>query len=271
MNIAYKESSEGSQPLIAFHGWLDNANSFLPLSKYLDPEIKLYLIDLPGHGYSESIKPGSEYTITQSIQQMIGIIDALKIESFHLVGHSLGSALASLLAGTVPNKIRTLTLVEGLGPYSSPESELPEIILKNYKAKEKKVFSQKPIYSSITQAARDRQQKTSLPLELCTILAERGLKKVNENQYTWLSDPRLLLPSIHPLSEEGVHAFLRTITAPTLEITASNGLNMHEIALNARRSCLAHHKSVQLPGSHHVHMELPKKLAELINCHIKSV
>ena len=48
---------EAKARLLCIHGWLDNANSFLPLMPLL-PEVDLLAIDLPGHGYSDHIEGG---------------------------------------------------------------------------------------------------------------------------------------------------------------------------------------------------------------------
>ncbi|NVK25415.1 MAG: hypothetical protein HWE10_10850, partial [Gammaproteobacteria bacterium] len=52
-NIAalQNEPKDGQEPVLALHGWLDNAASFIPLIQNI-PTVNWTAIDLPGHGAS---------------------------------------------------------------------------------------------------------------------------------------------------------------------------------------------------------------------------
>ena len=49
--------STGDAPILALHGWLDNAASFVRLAPLL-ADADVVAIDLPGHGYSDHSPPG---------------------------------------------------------------------------------------------------------------------------------------------------------------------------------------------------------------------
>ena len=53
--------SKTKQPVLALHGWQDNAGTWDKLSPYLLPEISILAIDLPGHGLSSHYPPGQMY------------------------------------------------------------------------------------------------------------------------------------------------------------------------------------------------------------------
>ncbi|MGL4692583.1 MAG: alpha/beta fold hydrolase, partial [Stenotrophomonas maltophilia] len=85
----------GGLRVLALHGWLDNAASFVPLAAQL-PELELVAIDLPGHGHSAHLPPGTQYNTPGAICHVLDVADALGWDRFVLLGHSMGAGIASL-------------------------------------------------------------------------------------------------------------------------------------------------------------------------------
>ena len=112
-------------PLLAFHGWLDNAATFDYLAPLLT-EFRLVSLDLPGHGLSDHRPSGSSYHFTDVIVDVLEVIHVLGWDHFSLLGHSMGAGIASYLAGTIPEKIRFVILIEGLGSMVLKAEKMPE-------------------------------------------------------------------------------------------------------------------------------------------------
>lgn len=51
----------GRQPLIALHGWQDNAGTFDGIGSLLPSDISMLAIDFPGHGRSSHYPKGQSY------------------------------------------------------------------------------------------------------------------------------------------------------------------------------------------------------------------
>ena len=49
------------------------------------------------------------------VGQVRGVLDALGWEKSHIVGHSMGTAIATLFAGSYPERVDRIVLIEGLG------------------------------------------------------------------------------------------------------------------------------------------------------------
>lgn len=271
VKVSYKKWQNGSEPVIALHGWLDNANSFDLLAPLLNDHVSFYALDLCGHGLSDHLPAGAEYTITSAIGQILEFAKMMRFDSFHLVGHSLGAGVATLIAGTIPKRVKTLTLIEGIGPISYSSKDLPQRILNHFKIKSRKLITQKPLYSSLEEAAKDRNLKSGLPYEASCIIAARGIEKGSSESYTWRTDSRLLIPTAHPLTEEDTLIFLERIQAPTLLIVASKGLLTDYKVLNQRVDTISHCMVKDLKGGHHIHMESPEEVAKIINPHILGI
>jgi len=114
------QGEESPTKLLCLHGWLDNANSFMPLMSLL-PEIDLVAIDLPGHGFSDHLD--SVYTVPDSAYWAAAVIKALGWERCHIAGHSLGGIIAPLVAVGIPQSIESLVLIESSGALTSEPDE----------------------------------------------------------------------------------------------------------------------------------------------------
>ena len=101
-------------PLVMIHGFAGDALSWAPLEAQLSKRARIR-IDLPGHGKSPLRAVENFAALAKEIR---AAVDALGLEQFDLVGHSLGGALALSLADIRPRKLRQLTLIApaGLGP-----------------------------------------------------------------------------------------------------------------------------------------------------------
>jgi pimeloyl-ACP methyl ester carboxylesterase len=100
--------------VLALHGWLDNAASFVPIAPLLG-DINLVAPDLPGHGRSAHLAPGADYSFAGAVNAVLDIADALGWERFALLGHSMGAGIGSLLAAACPERVERFVAIEALG------------------------------------------------------------------------------------------------------------------------------------------------------------
>ncbi|MBA3980584.1 MAG: alpha/beta hydrolase [Alcanivorax sp.] len=249
-------------PILALHGWLDNANSFVPLAQHLDQP--LFALDFAGHGKSAHRPFHSATHYIDNLRDVLAVADALRWERFILMGHSMGAGVASLFAGTFPERIAGLVLLEGLGPPTTPGNEAPVTLRKAIKAMQGLGAKRKPRYARVDEAVAARTLGFGgLSEEAARLLCERGLESV-AGGWTWRADPRLRLPSSLRLTEEQVLGFLSAITAPTLLVGAEQGLEGGG-AFAERVRHVADLDVVRVPGRHHVHMEAAAAVAEVIH------
>ena len=102
-------------PVLLIHGFASDSLSWYPLDRQLAKNHPVYRLDLPNHGASPKRQTGSFSSLLREVREAF---DALDLEGVHVVGHSLGGALALALADTRPRKVASLTLFApgGLGP-----------------------------------------------------------------------------------------------------------------------------------------------------------
>jgi len=249
-------------PVLALHGWLDNAASFGGVAPHLDG-CRVVALDLPGHGHSAHRPPGTIYHFVDYVHDVVTAAEALDWERFSLLGHSLGAAVACFVAAAIPDRVEKLALVEGLGPLSREPLDNPRALGRSLIQYQQVADKRPPRYDSVAAAAEARRRAGNLTPEAARALAERGTKRIPEG-VTWRSDPRLTFTSPSYYSEAQVLAFLAEIRAPTLLIRATRGYLVNREMMPARYRVMADLRMHDLPGGHHLHLEDPAPSAELL-------
>ncbi|MDX1605510.1 MAG: alpha/beta fold hydrolase [Candidatus Competibacterales bacterium] len=251
----------GGVPVLALHGWLDNAASFDRLAPRL-PRCRLVALDFAGHGHSDHRPPGDHYAFADHVFDALAAADALGWDRFALLGHSLGAAVGCCLAAGAPERIRRLALIDGLGPLSESPDHVP-LRLARALAEARRPPGSPSIYPDLEAAAEARQRATGLALEAARVLVERGTRAVAGGR-VWRSDPRLRRASPWYTTEEQVRALLRAIPAPVLLIRARDGLLIRRPSLAGRLDEVENLTVVELAGGHHLHLEDPEPVASVL-------
>lgn len=247
--------------LLCLHGWLDNANSFLPMMPLL-PEIDLVAIDMPGHGYSDHLD--STYNVPDSAFWVAATIKAIGWESCHLAGHSLGGIIAPLVAVGVPNTIKSLVLIESSGALTSEASEFVERLQGSMddQLSENKYASR--LYKDKEDAVRTRLRSAKMDTPSAKLIIDRQVAEF-EDGWRWRFDPKLRVSTAHRLTEEHVCEINQHIECPVLTIIGTDGFLTSRAQTAARMALIKDHRSVTIAGHHHLHMDTPEPVAAAIN------
>jgi pimeloyl-ACP methyl ester carboxylesterase len=247
-------------PVLALHGWLDNAASFDPLMPHLEG-IRVVAPDLPGHGQSDHRPPGCIYHFIDYVADALAVADALGWQRFTLLGHSLGGAIGTLLAASRPERIERLALIEAIGPLSEGPEQAPQRLAQSLTHGGRSVR----YYASIDEAVAVRRTVGDLSNAAARRLVERGTVAEAEG-IRWRYDRRLWRPSPYRMTEDQVIAFLALIKAPTLVFAAETGHIQPDHPIIARRlDTLADVQVHRLPGNHHVHLEDAEATAQRLH------
>jgi pimeloyl-ACP methyl ester carboxylesterase len=107
--VVFEERGKGF-PAVLLHGWNGSRREWLLNLKALAPRVRAIAPDLPGYGDSEDIE-GFSY----SLENIASFVDAfrrkLKLQSFDLIGHSMGGCIAARYAARFPDQVRKLALI----------------------------------------------------------------------------------------------------------------------------------------------------------------
>ncbi len=181
------QAQQGKPLLIALHGWLDNSASFLPLAPHLG-NFHLICVDLPGHGHSDH--KTTPYVFVDWLDDLYQIVQEAGWSRFTLLGHSLGALIASAYAGVFPEQVERLIMLEGLGPLSQPDDEVPaqlrRAILNRSRTQERSANG----FASIDEAVAARCKVADITPQAARLICERQLE-MRAGRWHWRSDPPL--------------------------------------------------------------------------------
>jgi pimeloyl-ACP methyl ester carboxylesterase len=240
-------------PTFALHGWLDNANTFDRLAPLL-PELNLVALDFAGHGRSSWRPAGIHYEWVFDMQEILGIARQLGWNKFSLIGHSMGAAVASNLAGLFPEHIERAVMIDGFLGYLRSAARRVDSSRKAIEKMLDASLSKPPVYPTVQAMVERAAEATKQTLEASATLLARGHKAV-PGGYTWVTDPRLRFPSAEHNSADEIEELMRRSTAPALLLVATEGDKWYRDGVSERQKFHPNLTVKDVTGRHHLHLE----------------
>jgi len=115
VKIHYKVEGNGPA-LVLIHGGLSSLEDWYDLSyvEQMKADHKLILVDLRGHGMSDHPQKPEAYTYDLFIEDIIGVVDEVGINKFHVAGFSFGGWFVYGLVEKVPDRILSMIVMDGV-------------------------------------------------------------------------------------------------------------------------------------------------------------
>ena len=119
LNLHYLDwGNEGKTVVVLLHGLRGHGHSWDDFSAAICQDYHVLALDQRGRGETDWAKDG-DYTTPAFAADMAGFCDALNLDSFILVGHSMGGRNSMLFGSEYPEKLKQLVLVD-VGPDLDP-------------------------------------------------------------------------------------------------------------------------------------------------------
>lgn len=112
-------------PLILLHGFTGDSSTWNPFCKSWSNHSRLIMIDIIGHGKTESPEESNRYHILSVADDLHSLMEQLGIEKADILGYSMGGRLALTFAVRYPHRVRKLIL-ESSSPGLMLEEERQE-------------------------------------------------------------------------------------------------------------------------------------------------
>ena len=110
VRLHYRVFGQGD-PLLLVHGFTNAGQIWDPFVDRLTANHSVIVPDLRGHGLSTN--PSGEFTHRLAARDLVGLLDALGLESVAGVGHSSGAIALLDLALIAPERLTAMVLVDG--------------------------------------------------------------------------------------------------------------------------------------------------------------
>ena len=118
VRLYFEQRGAGTPALVFLHYWGGSSQTWQHVVERLSIDYRTVAIDQRGWGQSEA--PAGGYALADMAADAVGVIEALDLESYVLVGHSMGGKVAQLIASLRPRGLIGLALVA-----PSPPTPLP--------------------------------------------------------------------------------------------------------------------------------------------------
>lgn len=112
VRLVYDDLGTGPA-VVLLHGSPGAVADFRHLRPHLTDRFRVLVPDLPGFGRSDRWLP--DYSIAAHARYVLAWLDQLGIDNFQVVGFSQGGGVALHLANLAPDRIRSVSLVGGIG------------------------------------------------------------------------------------------------------------------------------------------------------------
>lgn len=109
--LHYVEEGRGT-PLLLIHGLAGDHTAWTPQIAAFKSQHRVIAFDNPGSGRSSTVDAPT--SMRELADATLRLMDALKIESAHVVGRSMGGAIAQQMALAAPDRVRTLVMAASL-------------------------------------------------------------------------------------------------------------------------------------------------------------
>jgi pimeloyl-ACP methyl ester carboxylesterase len=252
-------------PILLVHGGRDHCRSWDVIARSLQPDFHVLAPDLRGHGDSEWTKGGS-YSLTEYVYDLSRLVRHMAAQRVVIVGHSMGGMVGLIYAGTFPEQVSALVVLDGVTVLPNAKSGPAHERIAKWVGQLDSLEEREPRrYRTIDEAAAQmRAHNKRLPPELALHLAAFGVRQNADDTYSWKFDPYQRARAPHRLSPEDHVSLWARIACPVLLLHAGESfLQSSETAGLANYFKRARTETMSGAG-HWLHHDKPEEVLRAI-------
>ncbi len=126
VNLYYERHGHTGEPLVFVHGYTGDITDWRHQIPEFSRTHRVLVLDNRGHGRSEAPTDRSAYTVEKMADDVEALVKHVAFERYHLLGHSMGGAVAQEIALHSPEKLLSLTLHDTAFSFAAVDAD-PEV------------------------------------------------------------------------------------------------------------------------------------------------
>jgi pimeloyl-ACP methyl ester carboxylesterase len=261
------EWGDEDAPVIFYlHGWADTGSTFQFVVDALSSRWRVIAPDWRGFGRTAHFD--GPYWFPDYLADLHAILKHYSPDRpVCLVGHSMGGNVASLYAGSMPERVKAIVNVEGFGLKDSDPNDAPHRYRDWLESQETALnFASYPDFANL--ARRIRLRNKGLSEDKAHYVAREWASEDN-GAVRLRADPRHKMPNAVLYRRTEAEACWRNITAAVLMVSGDNSPFVDHLG-DPASPWFADNESVVIAGAGHmIHFEAPDILASHIECFLK--
>jgi len=253
---------ERGTPVLVLHGYLDHAGTWTPVATALaERGHRVIVPDQRGFGRSDHVGAGGAYHFLDYVRDVDHLVAALRLPSPVVVGHSMGSTVATWWAGARPTVPAAIVCVDALGPPAEGDDQAMTRLTAHLDQTARPQTHR--VLPGLAAAAARVRRLVRVDEERALTLAARITRPV-PGGVTWTWDPLHRTRSPVGYDVDRHKMALAAIQAPLTLVWAQGSLMASLPDLPEREALVPLHRREVWDCGHNVHVDEPSRLAALI-------
>ena len=254
--------------VLLLHGFMDAAATWdLVAPALATAGLRVLAPDLRGFGDGARRPPGSYYHFADYVFDVADLVDALVPPGSPLVvvGHSMGGTVATLYAGSFPQRVTRLVVAEGAGPPDGEHAHAPER-MRRWIDEVRSVGSRgERVMASREEALRRLVvNHSNVPVDVLRTRLDALARELPGGGFAWRADPLHATRSPTTFFAATYQEFARRVTCPVLFVSGGP-LGWHPPDEEDRIACFPALERAELEGAGHMmHWTRPGELASVL-------
>ncbi|MGH7906238.1 MAG: alpha/beta fold hydrolase [Candidatus Binataceae bacterium] len=254
LKLHYVDWGNEELPLaVLVHGGRDHCRNWDWVALALRGRFHIIAPDLRGHGDSDWAIGGS-YSMIDYVLDLAQLMSAAALVPATLIGHSLGGAVVLQYAGVFPDRVKSVTAIEGLGPPPSMINDTAAHERMGAWIEEMQALARRKVREYPTlEAALERMREANphLSVEQARHLTLHGVRRNENGAYSWKFDNYVRATSPYLFNLKDASEIWSRIISPCLLIRGDESPWAGEPESDGRLSAFRAVRSAVISGAGH--------------------